>query len=136
MLIQAKKEEEKYQTKLEKLDKMQEDLESRNSDADYELNEQLDSAKEKGISINSNENMLRRYQELKAKVATNENHSHALEGLFKSKCDVIGHDKDHIRVTIRNVESQVKNMYHSIEHAQEESIKAIKKAKENPKISS
>lgn len=40
---------------------MQEDLASKNSDADYELSEQIDSAKEKGISLNVKENLLKRY---------------------------------------------------------------------------
>lgn len=70
---------------------MLEELEGKNNDKEYELSEQIDTAKEKGIQINVKEAMLRKYEELKLKVANSENHGRALEGLHKSKCDVVTH---------------------------------------------
>jgi hypothetical protein len=40
-----------------------------------------------------------------------------------------------MRNSLRSLESQVVNTHQSIEHAQEESLKLIKKARENPKLS-
>lgn len=49
---------------------------------------------------------------------------------------MINHQNEQIKISIRNLESQIKNMYHTIEHSQDESIKVIKKSKENPKLNS
>ena len=59
-----------------------------------------------------------------------------MEGLYKSKGDTIGHDNEQIKIACRNIESQIKNNLFTLEHSQEESIKLIKKAKENPKTGS
>jgi hypothetical protein len=61
MLIQTKKEEEKNETKLEKVEKMAEELESKNSDKDYELSEQIDQARDKGVTLNVREGTKKRY---------------------------------------------------------------------------
>lgn len=71
MLIQVKKDEEKYEERLRKLDTMIEELQSKNSDKDYELTEQIDSAKEKGYDVNVKEETVKKYEELKAKVGSN-----------------------------------------------------------------
>jgi len=71
---------------------------------------------------------------LKVKAAAAKSHCTTFEGLYKNKGEIIHHENDQIKIAIRNLESQVKNMYHSLEHSQEESIKVIKKAKENPKL--
>lgn len=57
---------------------MIEELEGKNSDKEYELSQQIDTAKEKGIQINVKEALLRKYEELKLKVANNENHGRCL----------------------------------------------------------
>jgi hypothetical protein len=49
---------------------------------------------------------------------------------------LLSHENDQIRIAIRNIESQIKNMHHTIEHSQDESIKVIKKTKENPNVPS
>lgn len=71
MLIQVKKDEEKYEERLRKLDTMIEELQSKNSDKDYELTEQIDSAKEKGYDVNVKEETVKKYEELKAKLGSN-----------------------------------------------------------------
>lgn len=40
---------------------MVEDLESKNSDKDYELSEQIDNARDKGITLNIKEGTRKRY---------------------------------------------------------------------------
>ena len=54
--------------------------------------------------------------------------------MHRNKGDIIVHDNDQIKIAFRNIGSQLKNMHHSLEHDQEESIKVIKRAKENPKL--
>ena len=134
MLIQVKKDEEKQEQKLEKLDKMLEQLETKNNDKEYELSEQVDNAKEKGIALNVKSHLNKRQDELKMKVGVLQNHCKSLEGLTKTKVDNGGHEIEQIKIAGRNVDSQIRNLCHSIEHSQEESIKYIKKAKENPKL--
>lgn len=62
MLIQTKKEEEKNEAKLEKVEKMAEELESKNADKDYELSEQIDNARDKGVTLNVRETTRKRYE--------------------------------------------------------------------------
>ena len=77
---------------------------------------------------------MRKYDDLKKNVSGHENHCKALEGLFKNKGELINHENDQIRIAIRNMQSQINNVYHTLEHSQDESIKLIKKSKENPKL--
>lgn len=52
MLIQTKKEEEKNEFTLKKVQKMFDELESKNNDKEYELSEQIDNARDKGVTLN------------------------------------------------------------------------------------
>ena len=78
---------------------------------------------------------MKRFQDQKSKVSITEHHCKSLETLYKGKRDNIHHENDQIRIAIRNIESQIKNLCHSLQHSQEQSIKIIKKSKENPKLS-
>ena len=113
---------------------MLEELQAKNGDKQYELCEQQDSAKEKGVTLHPKENQMKKFHQLKERVNHLKNHCTSLEGLYKNKGDTIIHDNDQIKISVRNLESQLKNMHHSLEHDQEESIKVIKRAKENPKL--
>ena len=98
---------------------MMDDLTGKNSDKEYQLSEQQDAARQKGIHLNINEQMLKKFEELKKSVSSHENHCKALEGLFKNKGDLINHENDQIRIAIRNVQSQINNVYHTLEHSQD-----------------
>lgn len=62
MLIQLKKEEEKNESKITKIDKMVEELECKNNDKQYELSQQMDSAREKGIVFGIKEQTRKKYE--------------------------------------------------------------------------
>jgi hypothetical protein len=47
----------------------------------------------------------------------------------------LNHENDQVRISIRNIHSQISNLYGSIEHSQTEAIKLIEKAKEKTGIS-
>lgn len=93
---------------------MIEQLEGKNNDKDYELSEQIDTAKEKGITLNVKQDLRKKYEELKSKASTSENHKRCLQSLSKNKCDIINHENDQIKLTIKNVDNQIHVMCQSI----------------------
>ena len=70
---------------------MVEQLESKNSDKEYELSEQMDNAKDKGVKLNVNAFTKKRYDDLKLKIIAVQNHKKCMESLNKTKCDHLSH---------------------------------------------
>ena len=62
------------------------------------------------------------------------NHRTKLENLLKTKSDIISHEKQQLRINIKNSEMEIKNLYESINHSHSESVKVVEKAKTNPKV--
>ncbi len=48
---------------------------------------------------------------------------------MKTKIDILNHENDQIRITIKNIHSQINNLVGSIDHALNEAVKVIEKAK-------
>lgn len=69
---------------------MVDELNGKISDKDYELSEQIDQAKEKGVLMVKQETQ-KKYEDLKAKVSTLLSHKKKIETLAKSKADNISH---------------------------------------------
>jgi hypothetical protein len=57
-----------------------------------------------------------------------------LENLLKTKADIIAHQKEQLRISIKNCDLEVKNVYDSIGHIHNETVKIVEKAKNNPKL--
>ena len=135
MMMQARKEEEKNIVRLDKLQKTLQQLDSKNSDAEYNLSEQIDNAKEKGVVLNVSEELKKKYETLRGKITQLKQHRKAMQSLGSNKGDHIGHENDQIRNKIRGIESQVNNLTLSTDRVMEDSIALINKAKDSTKIS-
>jgi hypothetical protein len=60
---------------------------------------------------------------------TIKNYNSKSENLVKTKIDILNHENDQIRITIKNIHSQINNLVGSIDHAHNEAVKVIEKAK-------
>ena len=110
------------------------DLGEKITDVDYRLSELLDQAKEKGIQLESKEELHRKFDTIKKRLEASKNHRSKLESLLKTKSDIISHEKEQMRINIKNCELEIKNLYDSISHVHNESVKVVEKAKTSPKI--
>ena len=100
------------------------------------MSEQIDTAKQKGISLNVREDMKKRYEQLKAKCISNENHKKVIQSLNNTKCEHLIHEMEQLKMTFRSIQNQTIKLTVNIQIAQSQTIKEIRKAKENPRISS
>lgn len=79
--------------------------------------------------------MNKKYEDLKNKLENVKNFNSKAESLNNTKLEILNHENDQVRISIRNINSQISNLYGSIEHSQTEAIKLIEKAKEKAGIS-
>lgn len=133
-LIQSKKDEEKQIERIEKLDEQMSDLNEKVSDIDYRISELVDVAREKGVQLENKEEFIKKFEATRKKVEANKNHRTKLENLLKTKSDIVSHEKEQLKINIRNCELEIKNLYDSISHSHGESVKVVEKAKTNPKV--
>lgn len=92
-LMQAKKDEERQVQKLQKLEEQIEDLGGKITDVEYKMSELQDLAREKGIRLESREDLVAKFQVTKKKLEASKNHRTKLENLLKTKSDIISHEK-------------------------------------------
>ena len=104
------------------------------SDSEYQITELIDQAKEKGIKLENKDELIKKFEDTRRKLEANRNHRTKLEHLLKSKSEIIAHEKEQLRIGIKNCDMEIKNLYGSIEHTHNESVKVVEKAKTNPKV--
>ena len=86
-LIQAKKDDEKGIEKVDKLNEQIDDLRGKESDADYQLKELIDKAREKGVRLESREELIRKFEDTKRKLEVSKTHRTKMESLMRSKSE-------------------------------------------------
>ncbi len=64
----------------------------------------IDKARQKGIQLESNEEVLKKFDTIKKRVEASRNHRAKLENLLKTKSDIISHEKEQMKINIKNCE--------------------------------
>ncbi len=58
--------------------------------------------------------MVKKFEDLKAKLENGKNYNKKTDGLVTTKVDILNHENEQIKITIRNVSAQVQNVHGSI----------------------
>ena len=82
--------------------------------AEYQITDLIDKVREKGIKLENKDELIKKFEDTRRRLEANRNHRAKLEHLLKSKAEIIGHEKEQLRIGIKNSDMEIKNIYGSI----------------------